>query len=109
MRAQLKKRNMAEGGGAGGRKGIRECPIFYPTAEEFSNFEQYVLSIEPHCLEHGICKVVPPEVCGVVWAREIVHMHTKQLAHSSTHRRQKEDYVRAVVVVRVPSHICICS
>jgi hypothetical protein len=43
-----------------GRKGIRECPVFYPTAEEFSNFEEYVLSIEPQCLEHGICKVVPP-------------------------------------------------
>jgi len=43
-----------------GRKGIRECPVFYPTAEEFGNFEAYVLSIEPQCLEHGICKVVPP-------------------------------------------------
>lgn len=43
-----------------GRKGIRECPVFYPTAEEFGNFEEYVLSIEPQCLEHGICKVVPP-------------------------------------------------
>ena len=51
---------MASGSGASGRKGIRECPIFYPTAEEFSNFEQYVLSIEPQCLEHGICKIVPP-------------------------------------------------
>ena len=34
------------GGGATGRKGIRECPIFYPTEEEFGNFEQFVLSIE---------------------------------------------------------------
>ena len=46
--------------GVQGRRGIRECPIFYPTAEEFGNFEEYVLSIEPQCLEHGICKVVPP-------------------------------------------------
>lgn len=47
-------------GAGGGRKGIRECPIFHPTPEEFSNFEKYVLSIEPQCLEYGICKVVPP-------------------------------------------------
>ena len=42
-------------------KGIRECPVFYPTDEEFANFEAYVRSIEPQCLEHGICKVVPPK------------------------------------------------
>jgi len=44
----------------GARGGLRECPVFHPTIEEFSNFEQYVMSIESQCVEHGICKIVPP-------------------------------------------------
>jgi hypothetical protein len=76
----------SEGGGAGGRKGIRECPIFYPTDVEFSNFEQYVLSIEPQCLEHGICKVVPPKV-GVVWEGDLCDTIASTLEHIRPRKR----------------------
>ncbi|KAJ1485172.1 JmjC domain, hydroxylase-domain-containing protein [Baffinella frigidus] len=38
----------------------RECPVFYPSEEEFSDFEGFVAQCEKKALEFGIFKVVPP-------------------------------------------------
>ncbi|KAJ6515462.1 jumonji superfamily protein [Mycena sanguinolenta] len=40
--------------------GLPDCPIFYPTAEEFKDPMAYIRSISEHANAHGICKVVPP-------------------------------------------------
>jgi len=37
-----------------------EVPTFRPTMEEFSNFSEYVRSIEPQC-SCGLAKIIPPE------------------------------------------------
>jgi histone demethylase JARID1 len=41
--------------------GLEDCPVFYPTAEEFKDPMAYVRSISPRAKNHGICKIVPPE------------------------------------------------
>jgi histone demethylase JARID1 len=49
---------------AGGRHfGLKECPTFYPTAEEFQDPMEYLRKIgdEGRGKEFGMCKVVPPE------------------------------------------------
>ena len=41
--------------------GLEECPIFYPTPEEFLNPMAYIDSIGSSAKPYGICKVIPPE------------------------------------------------
>ena len=36
------------------------APVFRPSEEEFADFEAFVTSIEPACLDFGIAKIVPP-------------------------------------------------
>ncbi|KAK7062094.1 Jumonji superfamily protein [Favolaschia claudopus] len=40
--------------------GLPDCPIFYPTAEEFKDPMAYIRTISQVANNHGICKVVPP-------------------------------------------------
>ena len=37
------------------------APVFRPSEEEFADFEAFVSSIEPACVDFGIAKVVPPD------------------------------------------------
>ncbi len=39
---------------------IEDCPVLYPTEEEFGNFEKYVSSIGKRERETGLVKIVPP-------------------------------------------------
>eukprot|EP00327_Prymnesium_parvum_P019940 CAMPEP_0113267698 /NCGR_PEP_ID=MMETSP0008_2-20120614/20749_1 /TAXON_ID=97485 /ORGANISM="Prymnesium parvum" /LENGTH=294 /DNA_ID=CAMNT_0000116751 /DNA_START=167 /DNA_END=1048 /DNA_ORIENTATION=- /assembly_acc=CAM_ASM_000153 len=39
---------------------LPECPVFRPSAEEFSEPGEYIESIMPLMAQYGICKVVPP-------------------------------------------------
>lgn len=41
--------------------GLPDCPVFYPTAEEFKDPMTYVRSISATGQNYGICKIVPPE------------------------------------------------
>lgn len=41
--------------------GLQDCPVFYPTLEEFKDPMAYVRSISETAKNYGICKVVPPE------------------------------------------------
>ncbi|OCF37553.1 hypothetical protein I316_00679 [Kwoniella heveanensis BCC8398] len=41
--------------------GLEECPVFYPTAEEFKDTMAYISSITEEARPYGICKIVPPE------------------------------------------------
>lgn len=41
--------------------GLRDCPEFYPTVEEFKDPMTYIRSISEHARIHGICKIIPPE------------------------------------------------
>ncbi|KAI8871710.1 JmjC-domain-containing protein [Ramicandelaber brevisporus] len=50
--------------------------VFYPTMEEFANFEKFVTTIEPIAAINGICKVVPP----AEWRREL-EMNESEAAH----------------------------
>ena len=36
------------------------APVFRPSEEEFADFEAFVTSIEPACVDFGIAKIVPP-------------------------------------------------
>jgi hypothetical protein len=40
---------------------IEECPVFYPTIEEFACPIKYISSIMPRAIRFGICRIVPPE------------------------------------------------
>jgi hypothetical protein len=40
---------------------IEECPVFYPTVEEFVDPIKYISSIMPRAIRFGICRIVPPE------------------------------------------------
>lgn len=41
--------------------GLEDCPVYYPTADEFKNPMVYIRSISEHARKYGICKIVPPE------------------------------------------------
>ncbi|WVQ97837.1 hypothetical protein IAU59_004952 [Kwoniella sp. CBS 9459] len=41
--------------------GLDECPVFYPTTEEFKDTMAYISSITEEARPYGICKIVPPE------------------------------------------------
>jgi len=38
----------------------RECPVFYPTLEEFADPLAFIEGLSGQCRKFGICKVVPP-------------------------------------------------
>ncbi|KAJ7693917.1 jumonji superfamily protein [Mycena rosella] len=40
--------------------GLQDCPIFYPTADEFKDPMAYIRTISERANAFGICKVVPP-------------------------------------------------
>lgn len=40
--------------------GLQDCPVFYPTVEEFKDPMVYVRSISGTAQNYGICKVIPP-------------------------------------------------
>lgn len=40
--------------------GLEDCPVFYPTLEEFKDPMAYVRSISEAAQNYGICKIVPP-------------------------------------------------
>ncbi|CAL9145855.1 unnamed protein product [Musa hybrid cultivar] len=44
---------------------IPECPVFYPTKEEFENPLDYIQQIAPMASKFGICKIVSPLVATV--------------------------------------------
>lgn len=43
--------------------GLKECPTFYPTADEFRDPMEYLRKVgeEGRGKEYGMCKIVPPE------------------------------------------------
>jgi len=41
--------------------GLQDCPVFYPTPEEFKDPMSYIRGISSQAQEFGIAKVVPPE------------------------------------------------
>lgn len=40
--------------------GLQDCPVFYPTSDEFKDPMAYIDSISRRVVNYGICKVVPP-------------------------------------------------
>lgn len=40
--------------------GLQDCPVFYPTDEEFMDPMAYIRSVQGRAKGFGICKVVPP-------------------------------------------------
>ncbi|XP_042470245.1 lysine-specific demethylase JMJ706-like [Zingiber officinale] len=44
---------------------IPECPVFYPTMEEFENPIDYIQKIAPEASKFGICKIVSPLLASV--------------------------------------------
>ncbi|KAI6152394.1 hypothetical protein BKA82DRAFT_4457467 [Pisolithus tinctorius] len=40
--------------------GLEDCPVFYPTSDEFKDPMTYIRSISEKVVNYGICKVVPP-------------------------------------------------
>uniref|UniRef100_A0A7S0KHE5 Uncharacterized protein n=2 Tax=Ostreococcus mediterraneus TaxID=1486918 RepID=A0A7S0KHE5_9CHLO len=62
---------------------LDDAPVFYPTAEEFSDPMVYLSSIEPKVRRYGICKIVPPPGCAPAfnedaWGRDTERFDTKQ-------------------------------
>ena len=41
--------------------GLQECPVYYPTLEQWKDCMGYIDSIAPEAKAFGICKIVPPE------------------------------------------------
>jgi len=41
--------------------GLEECPVFYPSADQFRDPMSYIDSLGPIAKPYGICKIVPPE------------------------------------------------
>lgn len=41
--------------------GLEDCPVYYPTTEEFKDPMKYISSVQEEAKKYGICKVVPPE------------------------------------------------
>ncbi|WVF70046.1 hypothetical protein IAT40_004833 [Kwoniella sp. CBS 6097] len=41
--------------------GLEECPVYYPTTEQFKDTMAYINSITEDARPYGICKIVPPE------------------------------------------------
>jgi histone demethylase JARID1 len=41
--------------------GLENCPVFFPTADQFKDPTAYVRSISDVARSYGICKIVPPE------------------------------------------------
>ena len=39
---------------------LEDCPVFYPSPEEFKDSMAYIRSVEPQAREYGIAKIVPP-------------------------------------------------
>jgi histone demethylase JARID1 len=40
---------------------LEECPVFYPTTDEFRDPMTYIRSIHEKAVQHGIIKIVPPD------------------------------------------------
>jgi histone demethylase JARID1 len=40
--------------------GLKDCPEYYPTPEQFADPMEYIKSIAEEAKEFGICKIVPP-------------------------------------------------
>lgn len=40
--------------------GLRDCPEYYPTPEQFADPMEYIKSIAEEAKEFGICKIMPP-------------------------------------------------
>ncbi|KXN89442.1 Lysine-specific demethylase 5A [Leucoagaricus sp. SymC.cos] len=40
--------------------GLKDCPEYYPTSEQFADPMEYIKSIAEQAKEFGICKIVPP-------------------------------------------------
>ena len=56
------------------------APVFRPSEEEFADFEAFVSSIEPACVDFGIAKVVPP----LGWRRPSAPLPSSFLMSSPT-------------------------
>eukprot|EP00730_Choanoeca_flexa_P007951 TRINITY_DN12416_c4_g2_i2.p1 TRINITY_DN12416_c4_g2~~TRINITY_DN12416_c4_g2_i2.p1 ORF type:complete len:715 (+),score=150.71 TRINITY_DN12416_c4_g2_i2:152-2296(+) len=41
--------------------GVRHCPVYYPTIEQFENPLAFIESIRQEAEQYGICKIVPPK------------------------------------------------
>ena len=41
--------------------GLEDCPVYYPTMDEFKDPMGYIRSVSENAKNYGICKIVPPE------------------------------------------------